>query len=58
MVIIKTLTSKFKSLGTGITSFFNFGDFIAGLKGVGTESDVLTTKMGQLGDFINKHNVS
>ena len=52
---IKTLTSKFKSLGTGITSFFNFGDFIAGLKGVGTESDVLTTKMGQLGDFINKH---
>ena len=52
---IKTLTSKFKSLGSRMGKFFNFGDFIAGLKGVGDESDVLKTKMGQLGDFLNKH---
>lgn len=52
---IKLLTSKFKSLGTGMVKFFNFDDFIAGIKGVGSESTILTTKMGQLGDFLNKH---
>ena len=52
---IKALTSTFKSLGSKIGSFFNFKDFIAGLKGVGDESNVLKTKMGQLGNFLNKH---
>ena len=52
---IKALTSTFKSLGSKIGSFFNFKDLIAGLKGVGSESKVLTTKMGQLGNFLNKH---
>ena len=52
---IKTLTSMFKSFGSKASGIFNFKDFIAGLKGVGDESDVLKTKMGQLGDFLNKH---
>lgn len=52
---IKALTSAFKSFGGRALGFFNFKDFIAGLKGVGDESDVLKTKMGQLGDFLNKH---
>ena len=52
---IKALTSTFKSLGSKIGSFFNFKDFIAGLKGVGDESKAVTTKMGQLGNFLNKH---
>ena len=49
---IKALTSTFKSLGTKLGDFFNFKDFIAGLRGVGSESKVLTTKMGQLGNFL------
>lgn len=52
---IKALTSTFKSFGGKVLGFFNFKDFIAGLKGVGDESDVLKTKMGQLGTFLNKH---
>lgn len=52
---IKALTSVFKSFGSKASGLFNFKDFIAGLKGVGDESDVLKTKMGQLGDFLNKH---
>lgn len=52
---IKALTSTFKSLGSKIGKVFNFKDFIAGLKGVGDGSDTLKTKMGQLGDFLNKH---
>jgi len=52
---IKALTSTFKSLGSKIGSFFNFKDLIAGLKGVGDESKAVTTKMGQLGNFLNKH---
>ena len=52
---IKALGTAFKTLGSKISDFFNFKDFIAGLKGVGDESDVLKTKMGQLGDFLNKH---
>ena len=52
---IKALTATFKSLGGKASGIFNFKDFIAGLKGVGDESDVLKTKMGQLGNFLNKH---
>ena len=52
---IKALGTAFETLGSKISGFFNFKDFIAGLKGVGDESDVLKTKMGQLGDFLNKH---
>lgn len=52
---IKALTSVFKSFGGRTLGFFNFKDLIAGLKGVGDESDVLKTKMGQLGNFLNKH---
>lgn len=52
---IKTLTSMFKSFGSKASGLFNFKDFIAGLKGVGDESDILKTKMGQLGNFLNKH---
>ena len=52
---IKALGTAFETLGSKVSGFFNFKDFIAGLKGVGDESDVLKTKMGQLGDFLNKH---
>ena len=52
---IKALGTAFETLGSKVLGFFNFKDFIAGLKGVGDESDVLKTKMGQLGDFLNKH---
>lgn len=52
---IKALGTAFETLGSKVSSFFNFKDFIAGLKGVGDESDVLKTKMGQLGDFLNKY---
>lgn len=52
---IKALGTAFETLGSKISGFFNFKDFIAGLKGVGDESDVLKTKMGQLGDFLNKY---
>lgn len=52
---IKALGAAFETLGSKVSGFFNFKDFIAGLKGVGDESDVLKTKMGQLGDFLNKY---
>lgn len=52
---IKALGNAFKSFGSKALGVFNFKDFIAGLKGVGDESDVLKTKMGQLGNFLNKH---
>lgn len=52
---IKALTATFKSFGSKASGIFNFKDFIAGLKGVGDESDILKTKMGQLGNFLNKH---
>ena len=52
---IKALGTAFETLGSKVSGFFNFKDFIAGLKGVGDESDVLKTKMGQLGDFLNKY---
>ena len=52
---IKALSTAFKSIGSKTLGIFNFKDFIAGLKGVGDESDVLKTKMGQLGNFLNKH---
>lgn len=52
---IKALTYTFKSFGGKVLGFFNFKDFIAGLKGVGDESDALKTKMGQLGSFLNKY---
>ena len=52
---IKALGTAFKSFGSKALGVFNFKDFIAGLKGVGDESDVLKTKMGQLGSFLNKH---
>lgn len=52
---IKSLGTAFKSFGSKTLGVFNFKDFIAGLKGVGDESDALKTKMGQLGNFLNKH---
>ena len=52
---IKALGTAFKSFGSKALGVINFKDFIAGLKGVGDESDVLKTKMGQLGTFLNKH---
>lgn len=52
---IKALDTAFKSFGSKALGVINFKDFIAGLKGVGDESDVLKTKMGQLGTFLNKH---
>ena len=52
---IKALGTAFKSFGSKALGVINFKDFIAGLKGVGDESDVLKTKMGQLGNFLNKH---
>ena len=52
---IKALGTAFETLGSKVSGFFNFKDFIAGLKGVGDESDVLKTKMGQLGNFLNKY---
>ena len=52
---IKALGAAFKSFGSKTLGVFNFKGFIAGLKGVGDESDVLKTKMGQLGNFLNKH---
>lgn len=52
---IKALGTAFKSFGSKALGVINFKDFIAGLKGVGNESDVLKTKMGQLGTFLNKH---
>lgn len=52
---IKALGTAFETLGSKVSGFFNFKDFIAGLKGVGNESDVLKTKMGQLGNFLNKY---
>ena len=52
---IKALGTAFKSFGSKALGVINFKDFIAGLKGVSDESDVLKTKMGQLGTFLNKH---
>lgn len=52
---IKALGTAFKSFGSKALGVINFKDFIAGLKGVSDESDVLKTKMGQLGNFLNKH---